>query len=202
MGVQSIIESARWLDALDAHGFDDVVVNLNAPPSHIADGLAYDLASFLSDAQRSRIGIEVLESEVIVVNARVTEALDEIREAGLSVLIDDFGAGYSAFSYLADLPFDTIKLDRALISGAAAQNRRASILQGIGPVFDELGIRTVAEGVETADEFSVVRQAGVHEAQGWFIARPAPLAQCLIDLEALAGDPASEIRSAPSPNAP
>ncbi len=195
LGMQSIVDSVRWLDALDAHGFDDVLVNLNVPPSHIADGLAQDLASVLTEHQQSRIGIEVLESEVIVRNARVSEALDEIRDAGPSVLIDDFGAGYSAFSYLADLPFDTVKLDRALVSGADTQTRRASILQGIGPVFDQLGIRTVAEGVETSGELSVVRGAGVHEAQGWFIARPAPLEQCLLDLEMLMDDPFREAKA-------
>ncbi len=196
LGVQSIAEVARWLDALDARGFDDLVVHVNVPPSHIAEGLFADLGVVLSEAQRRRVGIEVLESELIVANAHVSHALKELRGSGLNVLIDDFGAGYSAFSYLADLHFDTIKLDRALISGAAANNRRASILRGIGPVFDQLGIRTVAEGVETSDEFAVVRSAGVHEAQGWFIARPAPLEQCLIDLEALADDPLAERASA------
>jgi len=145
-----------------------------------------DLEELLDRSRWSRIAIEVLESEVLHVNAPVIEAINEVRSAGVTVLIDDFGAGHSSFRLLTELPFDGVKLDRALVAGADTHARRAAIVEGIAPVFAKLAIATVAEGVETPGEIKAMAGAGVGQAQGWHIAHPEPLADCVATLRVIA----------------
>jgi diguanylate cyclase (GGDEF)-like protein len=96
-----------------------------------------------------------------------------MRRAGLKVAIDDFGAGQSEFKLLCDYPVDYLKIDRHFITGLADAPRKQHLVRNIVNIAHTLGIRVVAEGVETEPEFRSCRELGVDMVQGWYIARPS-----------------------------
>ena len=98
--------------------------------------------------------------------------LEHLRESGVRIAIDDFGTGYSSLSRVAELPVTELKLDRSVLDGA--RNRRmASAVARMGQT---LGLRLVAEGVETSDEYNLVHSLGFDAAQGYLMSRPVSAA--------------------------
>jgi EAL domain-containing protein (putative c-di-GMP-specific phosphodiesterase class I) len=95
------------------------------------------------------------------------------RELGVRVALDDFGTGYSSFSYLANLPIDTLKIDRSFLFGIGSDRRQASVLEAIVALAHKLDITVVAEGIEDADQLEAVKNAGCDEVQGFLFARPS-----------------------------
>jgi len=121
----------------------------------------------------SRIVIEVTENEAIVDPAQFGNVVDEFRGAGFRLALDDFGAGYAGLNLLADFQPDMIKLDMNLVRSVESRGPRQSIVRAIVSVCADLGIDVIAEGVETADELSWLRHAGIQLFQGYLIGRPA-----------------------------
>jgi EAL domain-containing protein (putative c-di-GMP-specific phosphodiesterase class I) len=99
--------------------------------------------------------------------------LREIRHKGVMLAIDDLGAGYSNFKYIADLAPEIVKLDRELIAGMVRESRQAKLVRGIVRLCEDMGARVVAEGIETKDELAAVIDTGAHFGQGYLLARPA-----------------------------
>ena len=93
----------------------------------------------------------------------------------MKLALDDFGTGYSALSYLADLPFDIVKVDQSFVSGMGESERVESLLSGILGLCRSLGLLAVAEGVETEAQLDRLRRLGCPEAQGFLFARPMAL---------------------------
>jgi EAL domain-containing protein (putative c-di-GMP-specific phosphodiesterase class I) len=90
------------------------------------------------------------------------------------VSLDDFGTGYSSLAQLRDIPFDELKLDRSFVHGAAQDASLRAILEANLGMAKQLGLRTVAEGVEDRDDWDCLGALGCDVAQGYFIARPMP----------------------------
>jgi len=124
--------------------------------------------------------LELTESVQLAESAAVRDRLRQLREAGFALAIDDFGAGYSSFSHLGRGCFDSLKIDRSLVSAATlpASDRQA-VTGSIVVMAHRLGLRVVAEGVETAEQLTLLAQQGCDVAQGYHIARPMPLAELL-----------------------
>ena len=121
-----------------------------------------------------------------------------LRRLGVRVAIDDFGAGYSSLARLRDLPLDVLKIDRAFL--AARSPKGEAILRAVVELGRSLGLPTVAEGVETAEQLGLLRRVGRGLAQGYLIARPMPAAESWgLDAE-LGGRPSA--RPLPRPPAP
>jgi EAL domain-containing protein (putative c-di-GMP-specific phosphodiesterase class I) len=100
--------------------------------------------------------------------------LSEIRSKGISLAVDDLGAGYSNLKYISDLAPEVVKLDRALVSNLADNARLRTLVTALVRLCQDLGARVVAEGIEQLDELHAVRDTGCHFGQGYLIARPAP----------------------------
>ena len=94
---------------------------------------------------------------------------------GLSVAVDDFGTGYSNLSYLIDFPFHKLKIDRSFVSRIETDPSTGAVVSTIVGLSRALGVRTIAEGVETENQATLLRQAGCQEVQGYLFGRPAPL---------------------------
>jgi EAL domain-containing protein (putative c-di-GMP-specific phosphodiesterase class I) len=124
-----------------------------------------------------RLIFELTEGEQVTDVSRVRDVVRECQGQGLRVAIDDFGAGYAGLNLLADLSPDVVKLDMGLVRGIGGCRRRRAILHGVMASCKDLGIAVVAEGVETAEELSALRDHGVRYAQGYLFARPA--VECL-----------------------
>jgi EAL domain-containing protein (putative c-di-GMP-specific phosphodiesterase class I) len=105
-------------------------------------------------------------------SAENIETLRQLRELGISIVLDDFGTGNSSLSYLRMFPFNKIKIDRSFTSELADNADCASIVAAVANLGRSLQIETVAEGIETEDQLALVRAAGCTHAQGYLFARP------------------------------
>nr|WP_310591213.1 EAL domain-containing protein [Paraburkholderia sp. DHOC27] len=120
-----------------------------------------------------RIIFETVESENIVERAHLVEIFRAYRSFGFQAAIDDFGAGYSGLALLADFQPDLVKIDMALIRGIDVDEVRQRIVGGVLKICNDLGVRVIAEGIETAGERDFLARAGVKLMQGYLFAKPA-----------------------------
>lgn len=118
------------------------------------------------------IVFEVIESENVEDPGHLSKILDFYREGGFGVALDDLGSGFSGLNLLASLRPDYVKLDRALISGVDSDPYKAIITQKVLETAHDLGVQTVAEGIETEAEWRWLRENGVDFMQGFLFARP------------------------------
>jgi diguanylate cyclase (GGDEF)-like protein len=131
-------------------------------------------ASGLSPAH---LDLEITESVIITHPEKAVATLMKLKQMGVSITIDDFGTGYSSLSYLARLPIQGVKIDQRFVHGLEKNRNDEAITQAIIALSHSLGLRCIAEGVETAAQFNFLRAHGCEEAQGYLIARPLPEAQ-------------------------
>jgi len=121
-----------------------------------------------------RLEIEVTEGILLEHTDNIIRTLNDLHAAGVRLAIDDFGTGYSSLGQLAKLPFDTIKIDRALV-GPSVQQR--AIVRSIVALGDGLGMSVLAEGLETEEEYDNARFAGCQLGQGYLLGKATPAAQ-------------------------
>ena len=163
--------AARWPTRLR------VAVNLSVAQFRqegLTDTVRAALAS--SGLPGERLEIEITESLLIEDRARALELLAELGELGIRVAMDDFGTGYSSLGYLHSFDFHKLKIDRAFVMGLDEDARNASIVQAVVSMGKSLGMRVVAEGVETEAQAALLAALGCDELQGYLIARPMPAA--------------------------
>lgn len=120
-----------------------------------------------------RIIFEFTENEEMVDPAHVETIIAAYRSMGFTTALDDFGAGHAGLSLLARFQPDAIKIDRELVTGIESSLPRRLIIESVVRMCDALGVRIVAEGVETHAELDMLRSLGVRYAQGYVFARPA-----------------------------
>jgi diguanylate cyclase (GGDEF)-like protein len=143
------------------------------------DDIVMYLANQLSrfDVDPSRIQIEITESALLRDPNRVAGTVTRICALGVSVALDDFGTGYSSLQHLRKLPISEIKIDKSFVAGMAHNHDDAAIVRSTVEMARSLGIRTVAEGVETEYTRALLEDAGCTLAQGWLTAHPMPAAE-------------------------
>ncbi len=143
-------------------------------------------------ARPEEIELEITEG-CLLEESTATATLRALRDRGLSVAVDDFGTGYSSLQYLRQLPIDCIKIDRAFVKDLSSDETARSLTVAIISLAWSLGLRVVAEGVESEEEWEFLRDHGCDEIQGFAFSRPLPAEEC----EALlrAGMPAPSPRS-------
>ncbi len=156
---------------------DDAKLSINFMPNAVYEPNACIRAS-LAAARRvgfdpTRLMFEFTENERMPDVAHVRHIIQAYQARGFTTAIDDFGAGYAGLGLLADLHPDMLKLDMALIRGIDVSAARRTIVASVLRMADELGIRCIAEGIETAAELQTLREIGVRLCQGYLLARPA-----------------------------
>ncbi len=122
----------------------------------------------------------------------------DLRAAGVRFSIDDFGTGYSSLSYLARLPIDSLKIDRSFVNALHEGRQNLEIVRAMLTLAGTLGHTVIAEGIETAQQLTLLRQLGVHEGQGYLLSRPVDAAQAGA-LLARADDTAAALRPPSAP---
>ncbi len=161
------------------HPDSDVTVSVNVSPRQsagigLADFVAGTLAAYGVPA--SKLWIELTETALVIDTADTQQALAALQTLGVRLCLDDFGTGYSALSDLSTYPIGIVKIDRLFIAdfpaGAAPERRRHDVGASIQTMASELGLATVAEGVETEAAHRRVVALGCDYAQGWWYARP------------------------------
>jgi diguanylate cyclase (GGDEF)-like protein/PAS domain S-box-containing protein len=118
--------------------------------------------------------LEITESMAMTRPEQTRALLDSLRELGAKLSVDDFGTGYSSLSYLRRFPLDTLKVDQSFVRDIESDSDVLAIVTTIVGMAKTLGLRTVAEGIETAGQLARLAQLGCNEGQGYFFAKPLP----------------------------
>jgi EAL domain-containing protein (putative c-di-GMP-specific phosphodiesterase class I) len=136
-----------------------------------------------SGLQPSLLELELTESIAMRDPERVIERISPLKTRGVRFAIDDFGTGYSSLSYLTRLPVDTVKIDRSFIRAARSSTDDKALVTMILSMAESLNLKTVAEGIESEEDFAFVREHGATMAQGFLFSPPMAYHNFLIFCE-------------------
>lgn len=179
---------AAWHACADAFLFAQVRLAVNISPIEFArPGFLDHVREALRDlgpATRQLVELEITESLLVQVGADVTERMRALTELGIELCLDDFGTGYSSLGYLQRLPIGKLKIDRSFVNGVPGDPDSAAIVRATLSMAHDLGLRVVAEGVETPEQRDFLRQHGCDAFQGWLYARAMAPAELLVWLRA------------------
>ena len=180
-----IIEASRWavrevcqlikrLDKLRPD-LDSVYFSVNMSATDFDDqGFLESFNGILDETRTSasRLNLEITERLLLKQPKNVKETLDRCRDLGISVVIDDFGIGYSSLSYLHQYPIDALKIDKSFIHMMRRDAKVLGLVKSILSLLDNLAIRIIAEGVEEAEEAALLASLNCDVAQGYYFSRP------------------------------
>lgn len=169
---QSVHQCSRWR----AQGLDLAIsVNVSVAsldrlnlPERITDLLAEQ------NLEPSSLVLEITESGMLSNLPQTLDVVTRLRMRGIELSIDDFGTGYSTLGQLRQIPFNELKIDRAFVAPAVREPEARSIVESNIRLARDLGMRTVAEGVECARDWTLLNDLGCDQIQGYFVAKPMP----------------------------
>jgi diguanylate cyclase (GGDEF)-like protein/PAS domain S-box-containing protein len=118
------------------------------------------------------LDVEVTEDSLVNDIDKAMSVLAALKQAGIATSLDDFGSGYSSLCYLVRLPIDTLKVDRSFVQALADSEKASAVIRGIVALARSLGMKTVAEGIESQQQFDELKDAGCDVIQGYLISRP------------------------------
>ena len=176
IGYWVLEESCRYLSRW-GHYLDLMVLSINLSPRQLFDE---KLVERIEDV-RNRYGLapaqlefEITESSAMQDIGYAIRVLSRLRALGYGLSLDDFGTGFSSLSHMRSLPVDTIKIDRSFVSGIDVNRGERVMVAGIIELASHLGMRVLAEGVETREQLDILDSLGCDEAQGYLIGKPMP----------------------------
>jgi EAL domain-containing protein (putative c-di-GMP-specific phosphodiesterase class I) len=168
----ALAHRARWLD----QGVVDVPLSVNVTPAALADATFLTALEelFAECSPTGRIRLEVTEQATVTRGLAIDASVTRLRERGFEFLCDDFGAEYSSLSRLATLPFSTLKIDGSLVEGMTRTHAHRSIVHASISLAHTLGLKAVAERVETMSTWKLLQALGCDQLQGYLVAEPMP----------------------------
>ncbi len=170
--VQTALEQVkRWHDS----GLDPISVSVNISGAQLRDpNLVSDILTAIkrSGLAPEYVDVEITETSVIESPQRARIALGQLRAAGISVSMDDFGTGYTSLALLADLPLDSVKIDRSFVIAMASSERSRAIVESIINMAHTLKLSVVGEGIETNEQLTTLAELGCNIIQGYLISKP------------------------------
>lgn len=153
----------------------DLRLSVNITPADLAaENFAIDFAHLaeMTGFPLDRITLEIIEQVLLADLDRVSRVLDQLKLFGIRIALDDFGAGFCNFRYLKVLPIDCIKLDRSMLDGVLEDERDLAVIRAIVAMAEALGLKVLAEGVETEAQRDLLRSEGCEYYQGFLRAQP------------------------------
>jgi diguanylate cyclase (GGDEF)-like protein len=168
---QACTDATTWPDHIK------VAVNLSA--AQFRTGRLFDVilcALVESGLDPERLELEITESVLLQNNESYDVMIQQLKNIGAAIVLDDFGTGYSSLSYVTRFSFDKIKIDKSFTQGLLGRADCAAVVASVLTLARGLGIAVNAEGVETKEQFELLRAAGVDQVQGYYFGRPCPLA--------------------------
>ena len=175
-----VIETAcRQLQAWEAQGLGHLRVAVNVSARQFLSGqLDFVVAQALEryEVSADRLELELTESMLMENADQAVQLLHELKRVGVRIALDDFGTGYSSLAYLSRFPIDALKIDASFVAGldTSSHNDAATITAAIIDLAHRMGLRVVAEGVETTSQLSYLRTQGCDEMQGFLFSKPLP----------------------------
>jgi diguanylate cyclase (GGDEF)-like protein len=156
---------------------EDMRISVNVSPIQLAKpdfvGIVQSVLS-ATGLEPQRLVLECTETIFIEDSDKMLSTLHKLKQIGVQIALDDFGTGYSSLSYLRSFPFDIVKIDRSFISDLEASTSCSVIVQAVILIAGSLGIKTVAEGVETEPQLKLLKLLGCNDVQGYLLGVPAP----------------------------
>ena len=171
---RAVADVARWQKELPRPG-QPLFVSVNVSSRQlIKPDLVQEIRHLLGRATvpNETLRLEITESLVMENPEQASHILDLLKDAGVHLALDDFGTGYSSLAYLNRFPFDTIKIDKALVQSSSEGDKSAIIVRSIVALAHELGKKIVAEGIETTEDAAFLRSLGCQLAQGFHYGEP------------------------------
>jgi EAL domain-containing protein (putative c-di-GMP-specific phosphodiesterase class I) len=171
----ALAQCRHWRDA----GLD-LSISVNLSGRNLFDGhLVEDIGAAIADAgvPADVLTLELTESTVMGESHRSMTVLEGLRELGVRLSVDDFGTGYSSLTHLRSLPVTELKIDKSFVMTMTVNDQDAVIVRTLVDLGRSLGLRTVAEGVESQEARDMLRDFGCDEAQGYLFSRAIPAEQ-------------------------
>ncbi|MDJ0725308.1 MAG: EAL domain-containing protein [Prochloraceae cyanobacterium] len=177
IGTWVLQQACRQVNAWHRQGLQPIRISVNLSANQLKQQNLYEIISqSLSDSKLDPQYLELELTEQILiddVNANI-ERLNKIKELGIKLALDDFGTGYSSFKYLTKFPFDILKIDRCFVQDIDRNPTNDAITKAFIEMAHLLGLRTIAEGIETEAELAVLRKHQCDEIQGYLFSPPLP----------------------------
>lgn len=178
-----IMELGEWVlkrsiadyQQLARYGMSPGILSINLSRRQFnSNNLAQTLETAIAHAGLTprQLTLEITETAIMDDTGRAANILNELKEMGVSLSIDDFGVGYSSFAALREFPIDEVKIDRLFVADVVTDTSSQEIIRAIIDVAHALKAEVVAEGIENRKQFEMVKYLGCHRAQGFFLCEP------------------------------
>ena len=183
-----MVEAARQLSQWHSlfPAFAGLSVSVNVSGKRLTDpALVEEVKEVLDQTaiDPKTLRLEITEGEMMENTDEAIVVLHQLKAAGVTLMVDDFGTGYSSLSYLQRFPVDIVKIDQSFVRGMTDNPKDEEIVRAILNLAQILGLRVVAEGIETAEHLARLRQLGCSHGQGYLFSRPVPAAAAQALLE-------------------
>jgi EAL domain-containing protein (putative c-di-GMP-specific phosphodiesterase class I) len=155
-------------------GIDDCPISVNVSRHHLKDTRFIDeISKYIdeNDIDKPLIQLEITET---VGDEMISQMATRLKDEGFTLLMDDFGSGYSSLNVLLETPFDIIKLDKKFMDNMMKSDKGKTILEHVVSMADDMGLGLVAEGVETKEQVELLKNIGCSDVQGFYFSKPMP----------------------------
>jgi diguanylate cyclase (GGDEF)-like protein len=164
-------EAASWSVA------DETYVSVNISPRQFEPGNLTSLVTAtleITGLDPARLRLEITETAILGLNDDTLNQLKQMSDLGVQLGLDDFGTGYASLTHLRTLPLSFVKIDQSFVQGLDLDDDNVRIVSAVVHLAANLGLRSIAEGVETPEQLQLLRELGCDQAQGYLFARPVP----------------------------
>ncbi len=172
-----IKESFKFAEKINRNRHEKIIVSINISPLQMSlDSFIDTMDNLIKETHidYSLIGIEITETTLINSFDKCMNNLSELKKRGAKILLDDFGMGYSSLNYLWRLPISTVKIDKSFVSNIIVDKKARNLTGSIIELSHKLNLTTVAEGVETVEQLSLLSHLGCTSIQGFFFSKALP----------------------------
>ncbi|MFK8019968.1 MAG: EAL domain-containing protein [Pseudomonadales bacterium] len=180
LGLWIIEQGCKSLTSLQENGQEDVRLSINVSPRQFSQrGWVDAVLDFLerNSIDAKFLELEITESSIMSDTGHALEVISELRSKGVRIAMDDFGTGHSSLGQINQLPIDVLKIDRSLIIGIEDCSKRSTLLRNLLSLAKDLGLETIAEGVETRGQAEMCTQFGCDLIQGYYYYKPMRIEQ-------------------------
>ncbi|MGA1863125.1 EAL domain-containing protein [Deferribacter thermophilus] len=184
-----LVENSSLLEKFETHLFQMIIdylnkinfsarnyeISINVSVNSFKNNLIEKYIKIIPEHMRNNINIEITERVFAEDNEKIINILNKVKDSGFKIEIDDFGTGYSSLSYMERIPADIIKIDMSFTQKLESCFRTKAIVKTIIQLAQNLGLKTIAEGVETKEQFEILKSLGCDYVQGYYFSKPLPL---------------------------
>ena len=167
-------KACQFIKKCENIGITSCPVSVNVSRVHLQDNECIEVLSDLIESNHIPKSLLELEITETADNYQVSMKALELKEEGFTLLMDDFGSGYSSLNILLETPFDVIKLDKKFIENMMVSGKGKLILEQVVSMSNKLELGLLAEGVETKEQVELLQSIGCDQVQGYYYAKPMP----------------------------